>query len=139
MEVFWSHRIHEGCADMTFEIEEWGSSEAVGRAYGFEHHGRFHGILETRAGAYRGNHVHPHDQYTLLLRGRASYLLHEDGGRREVDLEVGKVFVARAGVPHILVPEEDILTFEWWDGDFIAEEVAGLFDDVTRGRVGPRG
>jgi hypothetical protein len=49
------------------------------------------------------------------------------------------VFVARAGVPHILVPEEDTFTFEWWDGDFIAEEVEGLFDDVTRGRVGPRG
>ncbi|MDH5199819.1 MAG: cupin domain-containing protein [Candidatus Bathyarchaeota archaeon] len=96
-------------------------------------------MLETRAGAYRGNHVHPHDQYTLLLRGRARYLLHEDGERREVELTEGEVFVARAGVPHILVPEEDTFTFEWWDGDFIAEEVEGLFDDVTRGRVGPRG
>ena len=129
----------KGGATTTFDVREWSSPEAVGKAYGFEHHGKFHGILETRAGAYRGDHVHPHDQYTLLLRGRARYLLHEDGERREVELTEGQVFVARAGVPHILVPEEDTFTFEWWDGDFVAEDVMGLFDDVTRGRVGPRG
>lgn len=40
-------------------------------------------------------------------------------------------------MPHILVPEEDALTFEWWDGDFVAEDVKGFFDDITRDRVGP--
>jgi mannose-6-phosphate isomerase-like protein (cupin superfamily) len=123
---------------MGFEIDEWASPEAVGKAFGFEHHGKFHGILETRVGAYRGNHVHPHDQYTLLLKGRAKYGLY-DGERREVDLVEGEVFVAKAGVPHILVPEEDAFTFEWWDGEFIADDVTGIFDDLTRDRVGPKG
>jgi mannose-6-phosphate isomerase-like protein (cupin superfamily) len=123
---------------MSFEIDEWASPEAVGKAFSFMHHGKFHGILETRVGAYRGNHVHPHDQYTLLLKGRAKYVLFE-GERREVDLVEGEVFVAKAGVPHILVPEEDAFTFEWWDGDFIADDVTGIFDDLTRDRVGPKG
>ena len=123
---------------MGFEINEWASPEAVGKAFGFKHHGKFHGILETRVGAYRGNHVHPHDQYTLLLKGRAKYVLY-DGERQEVDLVEGEVFVAKAGVPHILVPEEDAFTFEWWDGDFIADDVTGIFDDLTRDRVGPKG
>jgi mannose-6-phosphate isomerase-like protein (cupin superfamily) len=123
---------------MGFEIDEWASPEAVGKAFRFKHHGKFHGILETRVGAYRGNHVHPHDQYTLLLKGRAKYVLY-DGERREVDLVEGEVFVAKAGVPHILVPEEDAFTFEWWDGDFIADDVTGIFDDLTRDRVGPKG
>lgn len=125
-------------SELGFEIKEWPANEDVGRAYGFVHHGKFHGILETKVGSYRGNHVHPHDQYTLLLKGRARYLLHEGGSRRKVDLIEGQVFIARAGVPHILVPEEDTLTFEWWDGDFIAEDVTGLFDDITRDRVGPK-
>lgn len=121
---------------MVFKVEEWGSSEDVGIAYGFKHHGKFHGILETKVGAYRGNHTHPFDQYTLLLKGKAKYLLHE-GKRREVELKVGHVFVCKAGVPHILVPEEEAFTFEWWDGDFIADDVFNLFEDITRIRVGP--
>jgi mannose-6-phosphate isomerase-like protein (cupin superfamily) len=123
---------------MVLDLEEWASSEAVGKAYGFKDSGKFHSILETKVGAYRGNHIHPYDQYTLLLRGRARYVLH-DGERNEVELRPGEVFVARAGVPHILVPDEDILTFEWWDGDFVTEDVTGLFDDLTEGRVGPKG
>lgn len=71
---------------MAFEIKDWPANEKVGKAYGFEHHGKFHGVLETKAGSYRGNHVHPNDQYTLPLKGRGKYLLHEDGARREVDL-----------------------------------------------------
>jgi oxalate decarboxylase/phosphoglucose isomerase-like protein (cupin superfamily) len=123
---------------MAFEIEEWPANEKVGKAYGFEHHGKFHGVLETKAGSYRGNHVHPNDQYTLLLKGRGRYILHEDEARREVDLVEGEVFIAKAGIPHILVPEEDCFTFEWWDGDFIDDGVTGLFDDLVEGRVGPK-
>ena len=122
---------------MVFELEEWGTFEGVGRGYGFKHRGRFYALLETKVGAYRGNHTHPHSQYTLLLSGRAKYLEFE-GGRREVPLMRGKVAEVKAGAPHILVVEEDALTFEWWDGDFIAEDCTGLFEDVTRGRVGPK-
>lgn len=122
---------------MDFEVNEWGSTEAVGRAYGFKYKGRFHGVLETKAGAYRGNHIHPVRQYTLLLSGRAKYLLF-DGKRREFELVPGEVFVVNAGVPHILIPEEDAFTFEWWDGDFIYEDIIGIFEDITRDLVGPK-
>lgn len=122
---------------MVFEVEEWSSPEAVGKAYGFKYHSKFHGILETKVGAYRGNHTHPVDQYTILLNGRAKYLLFE-GKRREFELVPGEVFVVKAGVPHILVPEEDAFTFEWWDGDFVDDDVSGIFDDITRDRVGPK-
>lgn len=117
-------------------MEEWGTFKGVGEGYGFNHEGRFYAILETRVGAYRGNHTHPHNQYTLLLSGRATYLKFE-GGRREVPLTMGEVVEVKAGVPHILIVDEDALTFEWWDGDFIAEECTGLFEDLTRDRVGP--
>ena len=122
---------------MVFEVKEWSSPEDVGKAYGFEHHDKFHGVLETKAGAYRGNHTHPVDQYTLLLNGRAKYLLF-DGERREFELVLGEVFVVKADVPHILVPEEDAFTFEWWDGDFVDKDVSGIFDDITRNRAGPK-
>jgi hypothetical protein len=60
---------------MEFDIKEWASTEKVGSAYSFMHHGKFHGILETKVGAYRGNHIHPFDQYTLLLKGKASNII----------------------------------------------------------------
>ena len=63
---------------MDFEIEEWSSTQKVGKAYGFKYQKKFHGILETKVGAYRGNHTHPVDQYTLLLRGKAKYFFFED-------------------------------------------------------------
>ncbi len=123
---------------MGFKIEEWASTEKVGQAYSFIHHGKFHGVLETKLGAYRGNHVHPFDQHTLLLKGKAKNILHVDGKRVEVPLEVGEVAVVEAGVPHVLLPETDIFTFEWWDGDFIADNCEGLFDDIVKGRYSPK-
>ncbi len=84
---------------MVFEIKEWPCNEKVGKAYSFKYHEKFHGVLETKVGSYRGNHVHPNDQYTLLLRGNGKYVLNEEGGRREVDLVQGEVFVAKAGIP----------------------------------------
>lgn len=49
----------------------------------------------------------------------------------------GQVAVVEAGVPHVMVVEEDITTFEWWDGGFEAEPCGGEFREQTRGKVGP--
>ncbi len=122
---------------MGLKLEEWGGFEKVGEGYAFMRDERFHSLLETKKGAYRGNHVHPHDQYTLLLSGKGRYVKYEDGFK-EIPLKIGDVFMVGAGVPHILVPEEDCITFEWWDGDFIQEDCEGLFDDLVRDRVGPQ-
>jgi oxalate decarboxylase/phosphoglucose isomerase-like protein (cupin superfamily) len=118
-------------------IENWGSFERVGIGYGFRYRGKFYSILETRVGAYRGNHIHPYDQHTILLSGKARYLKFE-GGFHEVELAVGGCLVIKAGVPHVLLVDEDCLTFEWWDGDFQDIPCAGLFEEVVRGKVGPR-
>jgi quercetin dioxygenase-like cupin family protein len=119
---------------MNLVIKELPFSEA-GRGYEFDDEGRNHTVLETKSNAYRGNHTHPYNQYTLLLRGKARYLLH-GGERREYWLKNGEVFVTEAGIPHILLPEEDTLTFEWWDGPFEDTKVQGLFEDVMDRRVG---
>ncbi|MBN2335794.1 cupin domain-containing protein [Candidatus Bathyarchaeota archaeon] len=94
-------------------------------------------MLETKVGSYRGNHVHPNTQYTLLLSGRARYVLYEDGEYREVPLRVGEVAKVKPGVPHVMVVEEGITTFEWWDGDFIAKPCGDEFKDHVAGRLGP--
>jgi hypothetical protein len=47
------------------------------------------------------------------------------------------VAVVEAGVPHVMVVEEDITTFEWWDGGFVADLCSGEFSEQTRGKVGP--
>jgi len=121
---------------MGIELKEWGVFEGVGRGFGFKQDERFYSLLETKVGAYRGNHVHPFDQYTLLIAGRGKYLF-LDSTLREVWLRQGEVFRVKAGVPHILVPEEDCVTFEWRDGDFIAKDCVAVFDEYTRSRVGP--
>jgi hypothetical protein len=36
-----------------------------------------------------------------------------------------------------MVVKKDITTFEWWDGDFIAELCDSEFDYYTKGRIGP--
>ena len=88
-------------------------------------------------GSYRGNHVHPNKQYTLLLSGRARYVLHQGGEYREVPLRVGEITEVEAGVPHIMVVEEDVTSFEWWDGDFIAEPAGEKFKKYTATTIGP--
>jgi hypothetical protein len=52
-------------------------------------------------------------------------------------LTPGEVAKVDHGIPHILIVDEDITTFEWWDGDFIAELCKDEFKDYTKGRVGP--
>lgn len=94
-------------------------------------------MLETKVGSYRGNHIHPNKQYTLLLSGKADYVLNLDGVEKTVPLRIGEVTAVDAGVPHIMVVYEDITTFEWWDGDFIAELCGDEFKKYTSGCVGP--
>jgi oxalate decarboxylase/phosphoglucose isomerase-like protein (cupin superfamily) len=122
---------------LTLKIDDWGTFEGVGQGYAFSRDGRFYSLLETKRGAYRGNHTHPYRQYTLLVSGRAKYVLLEDGGYREVPLVRGQVAVVEAGVPHVMVVDEDITTFEWWDGGFVADLCGGEFREQTRGKVGP--
>ena len=72
---------------------------------------------------FRGNHVHPHRQHTLLLDGRGRYIFRErDGSDSMHRLSVGRILDVEAGVPHIFLPERDCLTVEWWEGPFVAEE-----------------
>ena len=94
-------------------------------------------MLETKVNSYRGNHIHPNRQYTLLLSGKADYVLIEDGVEKIIPLKQGEIAVVEAGVPHIMVVHEDITTFEWWDGDFIAEACGDEFTKYTEGCVGP--
>ncbi|MBS7630237.1 hypothetical protein KEJ47_01455 [Candidatus Bathyarchaeota archaeon] len=120
---------------MGLKIEKWGAFEGVGDGYGFHNNGKFYAVLETKVGSYRGNHIHPYDQHTILLEGKASYIKF-DGRRVYVPLCKGETVTVNAGVPHILNVEEDCLTFEWWDGEFLAEDCTGYFEDITRDRIG---
>lgn len=124
--------LHVTC--MGLEIFELPFSDA-GKGYEFDDQGKNYTILVTKANAYRGNHTHPYNQYTLLLRGKARYLLHDEE-RKEFWLKKGEIFLTRAGIPHILLPQEDTITFEWWDGLFEESDVKGLFEDVMEGRIG---
>ena len=119
---------------MGLEIIELPFSEA-GKGYEFDDMGKNHTILETKANAYRGSHTHPYNQYTFLLMGKARYLLREDEVK-EYWLKKGEIFVSKAGVPHILLPEEETITLEWWDGPFEETKLEGIFEDVMEGRVG---
>ncbi|MBS7630963.1 hypothetical protein KEJ47_05230 [Candidatus Bathyarchaeota archaeon] len=106
------------------DFQRWGGGEptAVGEGYSGTYKGRYYSILYTRAGMFRGNHIHPNIQHTLLLDGKGKYIFLVNGVEEEHRLEVGKILDVPAGIPHIFLPEEDCLTFEWWEGDFMAEE-----------------
>jgi hypothetical protein len=110
--------------DFVLDIQRWGGGEptAVGEGYSWVWEGSYYSVLYTRAGMFRGNHVHPCDQHTLLLKGMGRYVFREDGVNVDYRLEGGKVLDVPAGMPHIFLPEEDCLTVEWWEGDFVAEE-----------------
>jgi hypothetical protein len=49
---------------------------------------------------------------------------------------MGKVFVTPSDVAHILLPEEDTITLEWWDGPFEESKLTGLFKDLMKERIG---
>jgi len=106
------------------DLKKWGGGDqaAVGDGYNWTYKGRFYSILYTRAGMYRGNHIHPNKQRTLLLDGKGKYIFKVDGEEVSKPLKIGEILEVPAGVPHILIPEEDCLSVEWWDGLFEAEE-----------------
>jgi hypothetical protein len=118
------------------ETKEWGTFQPIGAGIGFHKDGRFYSILETKKGAYRGNHKHPYNQYTLLISGKGKYVKY-DGEITETPLVRGEVFRVEAGVPHVMVPEEDCLAFEWWDGDFVDQECQPVFGEYVNTRIGP--
>ena len=107
----------------------------AGEGYEFDDMGKNYTILETLENAYRGSHTHPYNQYTFLLRGKARYIL-DDGERKEYWLQKHETFVTPAGVPHILLAEEETITLEWWDGPFEETKLTGLFEDLMENRVG---
>jgi hypothetical protein len=55
---------------LDFEMKEWAPTELarkMGKSYGGFFGGEFYSMLLTYAGAYRGNHIHPNRQSTILL------------------------------------------------------------------------
>jgi hypothetical protein len=122
---------------MTIEIKEWDTlRKEVGKSYYFIHDGRFHAILETKVGAYRGNHIHPVRQRTMLLSGEGWYATQKEGERFTEYLTIGEPLIIEAGFPHILIPETDIITFEWWEGDYTSKPCGDLFKDLTLNKIG---
>jgi mannose-6-phosphate isomerase-like protein (cupin superfamily) len=118
--------------EFKLNFERWGGGElgvedvnapnAIGEAYACMYNGRFFSLLLTRGGMYRGDHVHPNKQHTLLLEGKGKYVLkNQDGSETVHELKVGEVLEVDAGTPHVLLPETDCLTFEWWEGPFIPQ------------------
>ena len=41
-----------------------------------------------------------------------------------------------AGISHVMVPEEDCVTFECWDGDFIARDYEVILETYSSDRIG---
>jgi oxalate decarboxylase/phosphoglucose isomerase-like protein (cupin superfamily) len=122
---------------LSLKLRDWGTFDRIGKGYAFNRDGKFYSILETKVGSYRGNHIHPHNQYTLLLSGKARYILFLNGEYKEVQLTPGEVIKVDSGIPHILIVDEDITTFEWWEGDFNAVPCDDVFGNYTEGCVGP--
>jgi hypothetical protein len=106
------------------DFQRWsgGEMDAVGEAVGFTYKEKWYALLYTKAGMFRGNHFHNNNQYSMLLDGKGKYIYIVDGVKKEHELERNVPFHMPAGIPHILLPEEDCLTVEWWDGPFAAEE-----------------
>jgi len=123
---------------MDFDLQEWGSSPRVGNGYAADVNGKWCSFLQTKKGAYRGDHAHPYDQYTVLLDGSALVVKEIDGELVETQLHANVVHRTIKGVPHILIALEDTVLYEWWDGPFEDESCPGLFEKYKKGRVGPQ-
>jgi hypothetical protein len=123
---------------MEFNLVEWGSRPKVGKGFAADANGKWCSFLETKKGAYRGDHVHPNDQYTVLLAGSAMVVKQLDGKVIEFPLHKNEVQITPRNVAHILVALEDSILYEWWQGPFESEPCPGVFDFYKKGRVGPR-
>ena len=57
------------------DVESWagGEPKPVGEGFDWKYKGSSYCILYTRVGMYRGNHIHPNTQYTMLLDGKGKY------------------------------------------------------------------
>jgi len=111
--------------EFVLDFQRWGGGEptAVGEGYSCTYKGMYYQVMFNRAGMFRGNHIHPHRQHTLLMEGRGKYVFREKDGTESVHrLSVGSILDVEAGIPHIFLPESDCLTVEWWEGPFVAEE-----------------
>jgi mannose-6-phosphate isomerase-like protein (cupin superfamily) len=110
--------------DRVIKVASWtgGEPEPVGEGFNWIYKGNNYSILYTRAGMYRGNHIHPNTQYTLLLNGKGKYIFEENGEEVPYPIKSGETLEIPAGVPHILLTEEDCLTVEWWDGPYESDE-----------------
>lgn len=106
---------------MDFEMKRWGEIPNVGHGFAGFYKEKFYAVLFTQAGSFRGNHVHPNKQSSILLSGKAKYVQKIGDKLISTSLEIGKLVEVDAGVPHILLAEEDTLTVEWWEGEFKIE------------------
>ena len=84
--------------ESVLDIQRWGGGEptAVGEGYSWMYKGRYYSVLYTRAGMFRGNHIHPNDQHTLLLEGKGRYVFREDGKNVDYHLVKGELLDVQA-------------------------------------------
>lgn len=115
---------------LLFEFGEWGSSKRAGVGYGGQVGERWCSILETRGGSHRGDHTHTVDQFTVLLKGKASVVAYMGGEFRETPLRLDRVHMTPAGVPHVTLAYRDSVAYEWWDGASSMQPCGGLFKEV---------
>jgi hypothetical protein len=123
---------------MELNLEVWGSTTKVGQGYATDVNGKWCSFLETKNGAYRGDHIHTYDQYTVLLSGSAMVVKQLDGELLEFLLHENEVHKTPKCVAHILVALDDAILYEWWQGPFEVEPCPGVFDEYKKGRVGPQ-
>jgi len=92
--------------EFILDIQRWGGGEptAVGEGYSWVYEGKYYSVLFTRGGMFRGNHIHPCDQHTLLLSGKGKYVFRKDGENVDYPLTVGEILDVSAKVPHIFLP-----------------------------------
>ena len=118
---------------MGLEFREWGTSRQAGKGYGGQVGGRWCSVMETRKCAYRGDHVHKVNQFTVLLDGALMIVKQVDGGLVEQRLDRDRIYMTKADVPHVTVALENSVSYEWWDGPSSMERCPGVFDEyLTR-------
>lgn len=67
---------------MVFDIKEWPCNERVGKAYGFEHHGKFHGILRRKRDPTGATTSTPTDSTHFFFKGKLNIFWWKKGLKR---------------------------------------------------------